>query len=186
MISKANKEILRGLALILLLTLFAAYIIVPLFAQDSEQGEDDYKKGQAISEKLAKDREKFPELTVEEGLVIEQPPLPELPGKVLIREIIVTGTTVFSEKEIEDIVLPYKNKKLDLSQIKGIARLITDVYHQQGYITSGAYISQIKIEQGILEIKVTEGLIGEISIEGNRYSKADVLKRRIGLKKGKP
>ena len=116
----------------------------------------------------------------------EQPAAPESKEKTLIKQINVIGVTLLSEKEIKDIVLKYKGKELTLGEMQKVAGLITDTYRQKGYITSRAYLPPQKIENGILEIRVIEGLMGDLKVTGNHYFKSSLFVRKIDLKKGEP
>lgn len=113
-------------------------------------------------------------------------PVSESKEKTLIKQINVTGVTFLSEKEVQDIVLKYKGKELTLGEMQKIAGLITDAYRQKGYITSRAYLPPQKIENGILEIRVVEGLMGNLNVTGNHYFKASLFERRFAMKKGEP
>jgi len=105
--------------------------------------------------------------------------------KTLVKNITVTGVTLLPEKEISRIIRPYKDKELTLGDMQTIANRITDAYRQKGYITSRAYLPPQKIQNALLEIRVLEGLMGEIEVKGNRFFKSSLIKRKVSLKKGK-
>lgn len=176
---------MKNITLVLLIAFFSIFVNAPLFAQETgeiEKTEREIQKEKLLRERIEKEK-KEPE--VEEKLPKEAPPA--LPTeKILIQKINVTGVTLISEKEIKNIILPFQNQELTLSQLQKAADLITDAYRQKGFITSRAYLPPQKIEEGILEIRVIEGLTGEIKIKGNRYFKASLLKKRITLRKGEP
>lgn len=137
---------------------------------------------EALREKIEKEKEK-PQIE-------EQLPQPAAPPvseqKVLVQEIRVTAATLIPEKEINNIVTPYKSKELTLAEMQKVADLITDVYRQKGYITSRAYIPPQKLEGGILEINILEGKMGNVEIKGNRYFRTALLRNKITLKKSEP
>ncbi|MDE2232322.1 MAG: ShlB/FhaC/HecB family hemolysin secretion/activation protein, partial [Candidatus Omnitrophica bacterium] len=76
------------------------------------------------------------------------------PRKVLIKRIHVQGVTVFAAAKIRAITAGYENKELTLSEIHQITNRITQLYRENGYVLSRAYIPPQKINQGVLEIKV--------------------------------
>jgi hemolysin activation/secretion protein len=126
-------------------------------------------------------KKKKPE--IQEELPTQAPPV--LPGeKVLIKHINVTGATVLKEKEIRDIVAPFENKELPLSEMQKAADLISEAYRTRGYITSRAYLAPQKIEHEMLEIKVVEGKMGDLNVTGNHWYKASLYKKKITLTKG--
>ncbi|MFN7170724.1 MAG: ShlB/FhaC/HecB family hemolysin secretion/activation protein, partial [Candidatus Omnitrophota bacterium] len=106
--------------------------------------------------------------------------------KVFIKKIAVSGVTYFKEEEIRKIVEPYENKELSFRQMQKIAELITELYRNNGYITSRAYIPPQNLTEGTLEIRVLEGRMGDLEIRGNRYFKTRLLEKKITLEKGEP
>lgn len=121
-------------------------------------------------------------------LIEEKTPAKQLPSKsteqILIKDIRVSGATLISEREIKGIISPFENHKLTLADMQKISDLITQVYRDKGYVSSRAYLPPQKIASGTLEIKVLEAVVSEVHIKGNRYFKSNLLKRKIGLKKG--
>ena len=174
---------------VVLLALFSVLFNTPLFAQpDIDTGvieEESIEKEEKFRKMIAKEKGKPPEITYERPEI--QKITPNGPAeKSLIKRIVVIGATLLSEREIRGVVSSYENKELSLKEMQKVADLITDTYHEKGYITSHAYIPIQKIEQGILEIRVIEGNTGEIEIKGNRYFKTSLLRKKITLKKGEP
>lgn len=110
---------------------------------------------------------------------------PEREGeKILIKKIVVENVTLISQDEIEEIVSPFEGKKLSLKDMQKVADLITEAYRKKGYVTSRAYIPPQTIKNAILIIRVVEGKVGKIKIEGNRYFKSHLLEKKINLKPG--
>ena len=172
------------------LLLVALFIFIPssrLYSQDadvSDAGDDIQSK--KVNEKLLKKKAKPPEIIVKKGFKIQKPKV-SLPGAaVLIKKIKVEKVTLLSKEEINKIITPYENKNLSLEDMQAIAKEITNLYRKKGYITSGAYIPIQNFKGGVLHIKIIEGVTGKIKIEGLRYFKAFIIRRKITLRKGKP
>ena len=106
--------------------------------------------------------------------------------KVLIKGIKVTGVTLFTDGQIRALTNQYENKELTLKEIQGIAVHITDLYRKKGYITSRAYIPPQKMGEGVLEVKVIEAKVGDISVTGNRFYSTKLLESYLTLEKGEP
>lgn len=165
-------------------------IIVAIFSLISSAQAVITPEQEMRSDELQRKEEKLREKIETPKKVPKKEELPALPTapesveKVLTKKINVTGFTILSEKEINDIILPFENKELTLKDMQKIANLITDSYRQKGYINSLAYLPPQDIKQGILEIKIVEVTTGEIEIKGNRYFKASLLREKIPLKKG--
>lgn len=120
----------------------------------------------------------------EEKPVVEEEALAAREAKTQINNITVSGVTLFTEAEVRAVVQPYENRVLSVREMQKAADLVTDLYRQKGYVTSRAYLPPQKIENGRLEIKVIEGMTGDVEIKGNRFFKTSLLKRLLDLKKG--
>ncbi|MGL5082044.1 MAG: ShlB/FhaC/HecB family hemolysin secretion/activation protein [Microcoleaceae cyanobacterium] len=101
--------------------------------------------------------------------------------QIFVRELNVTGSTVFTEADFNSVTQPYENRKLTLEELRQIADEITQLYINAGYITSLARPVSQTIEEGILEIRVTEGELTRIEIEGNQRVNTSYIRSRIEL-----
>jgi len=172
---------------ILLLAVLFFAISIYSYTQEadvSDTGDDIQSK--KVNEKLLKKKAKPPQIIVKKGFEIEKPKV-SLPGAtVLIKKIKVDKVTLLSKEEVNKIITPYENKNLSLKDMQAVAKEITNLYRKRGYITSGAYIPIQDFKDGVLRIKIIEGVTGKIKIEGLRYFKAFIIRRKITLKKGRP
>ncbi len=155
----------------------------PVFAQPAAsqtvgglvQQEAFPQKAMTLSERLKEKKEQ--EQTVSTDIGLE-----DQGQKALISTINVEGVTLLSQEEIIKITSSHEGKSLSLKGMQKVADLITDQYRAKGYATSRAYIPPQTIKDGVLLIKVVEGRLGNLTIEGNRYFKTDLLKNKVELK----
>ena len=72
-----------------------------------------------------------------------------------------------------------KNKKyreeMSIGQLQDVANQITDLYRGAGFVIAQAYIPQQKVEDGVVNIHVQEGALGEIVVEGNKDYSANLI-----------
>ena len=101
--------------------------------------------------------------------------------EIPVEKIEFTGGTIFTPQELEQLAKPLEGKKVKISQLKKLAQTITNKYLQQGYITSRAIVPQQEILNGVVEIKLIEGSIAEIQIEGNNRLRESYLRDRLEL-----
>jgi len=104
--------------------------------------------------------------------------------KTLIKTINVTGVTFLPQETIREIIAGFQGKELTLKEMQVCADLITAAYRKEGFITSRAYLPPQKVEAAVLEVRVVEGLMGTLTVTGNRYFKTRLFERRFSLKKG--
>lgn len=100
-----------------------------------------------------------------------------------VKKIEVLGNTVLKD-EINELVKKYENCSeqtcsVPFEDLVQIRSSITQLYVENGYITSGAFIlNNQPLESGIIEIQVVEGVLEEIEISGlNRLQKKYVRSR---------
>jgi hemolysin activation/secretion protein len=84
---------------------------------------------------------------------------------------------VIETEELEPFVAPFYGKDLGLAELQQAADSITDVYRQKGYNLARAYIPRQEIKDGVVEITVLEGKLGQIIIEGNKNYSTDFIHR---------
>jgi len=98
-----------------------------------------------------------------------------------VQKINVTGSTIFSPEQIQAVVQRFEGKTLTVEQLREAADAITQLYLNQGYITSRAILADQAITNGVVEIRVLEGSLEEIRIEGTRRVNANYIRSRVGL-----
>ena len=105
---------------------------------------------------------------------------------IQVKKINVTGSTIFTPEQLNPIVQPYEGRTLTLEQLREAADKITQLYLDQGYITSRAILREQVVSDGVVEIVVLEGSLEEIQVEGTRRVKPGYIRSRVQLGAGKP
>jgi hemolysin activation/secretion protein len=83
-------------------------------------------------------------------------------------------------------VQPFEGRSLTLEQLREVADKITQLYLERGYITSRAILVDQAITDGVVEIRVIEGSLEQIQIEGTRRLNPDYVRSRVQLGAGTP
>jgi hemolysin activation/secretion protein len=86
--------------------------------------------------------------------------------RFVLRQVRIQGITVFTQAELADLYAPYIGKNMGLDFAYKLAGAITQRYRDQGYFLSRAYVPPHPLRKGVLTIKVVEGYVGKIDIEG--------------------
>lgn len=127
----------------------------------------------------------LPELTpLTPPIKIEPQPLPsdpltEIEDKVLVREIAVIGSTVFSQQQLKEVTKPFINRTLTFEQLLSIRNAINNLYISRGYATSEAFLPVQDFTSGRLQIQVIEGGIESVEIQGLRKLKPSYVRSRL-------
>jgi len=99
-----------------------------------------------------------------------------------VNQIRIEGVTLFKPKEIQALLEPYVGKEQTLGQLNALANGLTDLYHRKGFYTAEAYIPPQDIVNGVVTIRVQEGRVGKISIEGAHFYRARLVKNALSQK----
>jgi len=121
--------------------------------------------------------------------VLETPPTPTPtptpPGEsvtIAVTKVQVEGSTILSPADLKPITEKVEGKSVSLEELRQVADAITQIYLNQGYITSRAVLADQTIaNDGIVRIQVIEGAIEKIEIEGNQRVRESYIRSRIRL-----
>lgn len=113
---------------------------------------------------------------------------PEVPSQTIeIGRVEVIGSSVLTAEEIAGITKPFEGRAVTLEELRGVADQITQLYLNQGYITSRAILVDQTIPPGgDVQIRVIEGRLERIEVQGNRRLKPGYIRSRIQLGAGIP
>ncbi|MBW4605334.1 MAG: ShlB/FhaC/HecB family hemolysin secretion/activation protein [Calothrix sp. FI2-JRJ7] len=149
---------------------------------------------QTLQDKPNPNIDRFPQpvpsptpLPENEAPTILPPPVESAPEEtetntsIPVRKIEVTGSTVFNPDIIESIINKSENRSVSLKELRGVADAITKLYLEKGYITSRAVLVDQEIKDGVVQIRVIEGSLEKIEIEGNRRLNSSYIRDRIQL-----
>jgi hemolysin activation/secretion protein len=126
------------------------------------------------------------------SLLLPPSPLPKreverLPLKsVFVRMIVVTGSTVFSPEELAEVTSPFVNRELTNEDLEALRRDLTVHYIDKGYVSSGAIIPDQNVVDGVITVKIIEGRLTRIEVEGNKWFGDTFIQDRLALGAGPP
>jgi len=97
------------------------------------------------------------------------PPKPALPAgskvNVAVKDFRFSGNTVFSSDVLREQVRDFIGKTLDFNGLNDAAGRVQRLYRERGYFLAVAYLPQQEIKDGIVEIAVLEGRLGQINLQ---------------------
>jgi hemolysin activation/secretion protein len=107
-------------------------------------------------------------------------------GRVSLKTITFTGNTVFGNDELQEIARPFLNRSLTARDLEELRSRINTAYVDAGYINSGAIISPQSAASGMLQIKIIEGNLTEVRLEGMGRLREDYVRDRLLIGTGSP
>ena len=108
----------------------------------------------------------------------------EISGKVYVERFVLRGVTEFEPETFVPFLSDYRNSELGIKEFNDIANAIQNFYRKNGYITTIVYIPVQRIADNTVEIRVIEGQVGQIKVEGAKYSDEEYLRERFQIREG--
>ncbi len=101
----------------------------------------------------------------------------ELPegSRVFVREIRIEGGDSVDPKKLNRVVAPYQDRELSIHDVYELCDALDAFYASHGYFLARAYPPPQEIHDGVLTLRILEGKLGTISIEGNHYYTASFI-----------
>ncbi len=110
----------------------------------------------------------------------------EVPNTVLVKRFRIEGSTVFSAEELARATAPFEGRNLSFAELLQVRSVITQLYVDQGYVTSGAYIPPQTMEEGVVTIQVVEGSLEDINVSGTRRLRPGYIRSRLAIAASTP
>lgn len=82
------------------------------------------------------------------------------------RAIVVGGVSVYPGSRIAELTQPLVGRRVAASEIFTLAQRIERLYRDDGYFLTLVFVPQQQVADGTVHIRVVEGYIGSIAIEG--------------------
>ncbi|MGK7892064.1 MAG: ShlB/FhaC/HecB family hemolysin secretion/activation protein [Leptolyngbyaceae cyanobacterium] len=105
----------------------------------------------------------------------------DVPDTIFVERFEVIGSTVFTPEELADATADFTGKALSFAELLQARSAINDLYIENGYVTSGAFIPEQTLENNVVIIQVLEGSLSEINVEVNGRLRERYVRRRLAL-----
>lgn len=108
----------------------------------------------------------------------------------LLERINFEGNTVkdITEEELQHLGLEIIGEDIFFDELLEVCSKVTNLYHSKGYLTSYATVPPQRIVDGVATIKIVESKVGDMNIEGEKWTREWYLKHIImgkaGLREG--
>jgi hemolysin activation/secretion protein len=99
--------------------------------------------------------------------------------RVLVKKIRIEGNTVFSDKELSELISHYENREITFEELLAVRQKLTLLYINKGYINSGVVIPDQQVVDGVIVLRVIEGRLSEMEIDGIKYFSTGYIERRL-------
>ncbi|MDJ0904025.1 MAG: ShlB/FhaC/HecB family hemolysin secretion/activation protein [Xenococcus sp. MO_188.B8] len=133
---------------------------------------------------------KEPELLPPQPEILPAPERPSLspqlapapiPDRILVRKFEVIGNTVFTQAELDRVLKPYTLRRISFTELLEAQRAVTQLYLDNGYISSGAFIPPQDIDNRVVKIQVIEGIVEAIEVTGLKRLNTGYVRSRLAI-----
>jgi hemolysin activation/secretion protein len=139
----------------------------------------------AIQQQLQREADQRRDAPPPESLIKKQPtPSQSKSGEqsIEVSSFKVTGITLITQEQAQEVLKPFANRKLTFDQIKEAASAVTRLYNAMGRVAQATIPPQDVID-GQIWMKVIEGRVGSVIIELDKQSptrlKSEVIQKFI-------
>lgn len=84
-----------------------------------------------------------------------------------VTSVVFDGNTVLPQSTLQAIAAPYTNRAISLADANELAAKVTAAYRDAGYVLSRAIVPAQNVTGGTLHIRIVEGSIDKVRIQGN-------------------
>jgi hemolysin activation/secretion protein len=108
----------------------------------------------------------------------------------MLEKVIFEGNTVkdIKEEDLQKLALEALGEDVYFDELLEVCSKVTNLYRSKGYLTSYATVPPQRIVDGVATIKIVESKVGEMNIEGEKWTREWYLKHIImgkaGLREG--
>lgn len=155
------NQIAKSKVAVLLSGLLAA--VVPVLVQAANQPDAGTLLDTVRSKDFASPKKPDPGIDVQQE---SQPAAKHTGGyKTKVTAFHITGATVFTEAQLQSRVASLVGQELTLADLEKVAAEISRFYRSNGYFVARAYLPAQEIKDGVVEIAVLEGRVGNVGVK---------------------
>ncbi len=96
---------------------------------------------------------------------------------VSIQAVTIEGNESVSDREIQGWIEEFVGTRMSIADIYRMCKTIDEGYAANGYFLARAYPPPQDIQDGVLVIRILEGRIGSIEVEGNKHYKTAFIRK---------
>jgi hemolysin activation/secretion protein len=170
--------------LTLLTELTQAQVAPPIFDPTGRSGEPPAPLKKEFQRPVPPPRPVLPPVPFRPEEEKDERRLPQM--RVFVHDIHVIGNTIFSDQDLTEVTAPFRNRYVTTEDLERLRLALTLHYVNHGYLTSGAIIPDQNVTLGVITVRIIEGTMTRIDVEGNKWFRSSYLRDRVALGITKP
>ncbi len=146
-------------------------VIGPLLAASHALAAQDALDRTNPEQQVERDSQFEPEdsrVRIEVQPVLATPALASTSGPTLdVGAIVIDGLTALGRSDFASVIEPYAGRSLSRAELEQLTDAIANHARERGYILATAWIPQQALIGGMLRVRVDEGMIDDVRVEGS-------------------
>ncbi len=106
-------------------------------------------------------------IRIEVQPVLDQPLGPADTATLAVGSVVIDGLEVLSRRDFAAAIEPFAGRNLDRAELRQLTDAVADAARQRGYILATAWIPEQALVGGMLRVRVDEGAIDDVRVEGS-------------------
>ena len=103
---------------------------------------------------------------------------------VYVGSVEVSPSEILTKQEVNNVVQSIIGRNVYLSDIKAVVEEINKLYANKGFVTARAFLPEQSVDNGHIRIELIESRVGNVTVENNRWTTDNFIKKRINPKEG--
>lgn len=99
----------------------------------------------------------------------------------VLQDVRFTPSAILTPEELQAIIAPYLDQSVSINDLYKIIDAVNATYQAKGYVTCRAGLPPQTISQGVVQIELWEGKVGEVEIKENATTDGQYIKNRLPL-----
>ncbi len=172
--------------------LICCYLVAPAFAADlqgSNPGSIQKHSGDVQEyyrlKKMLKEKTKpVEESQIDDETVTSKQDRPQNDIRITVNKIVIDTSEILSKEELRAITTRYEGGEQTIYALFEVVDKINVLYRDKGFITAKALLPPQKVEAGVVKIRLIEGRVGQVLVEGNEFTRDSFFLRSLSLNSG--
>lgn len=110
--------------------------------------------------------------------------LPETDDVFELDAIRFSASEFIPQAELEALSASYLRRPVGFADLNELVGKVNAIYAERGIVSARAIVPPQTVEEGTLEVRLVEGRLGELLIQGNRSVKPEFISRRLSVVAG--
>jgi len=179
-----KKYVAAGMTAVVL-ALGGTAVAAPPSPADLDQNRESIQEYYRIEKRLkeAASTKEAPEAVVapEEG---KEPVQQGWERTLQVTKIVTDPSEILTSEEIEGVTGPLEGRVITINELLDAVERLNDLYREKGFLTARAILPPQSVEKGVVTLRLVEGRVGAVRIDGTRHMKEAYLRNSLTLSPG--